>query len=83
MKKILIFVMLAVLSLALVSCKGKKEYFNLWNECDSLTTLKNYVEDVTNKNSKNFIPVEDRIATFDMDGTFIGELYPSYFDIIC
>ncbi|MBQ9449448.1 MAG: hypothetical protein IJU60_06220 [Acholeplasmatales bacterium] len=80
MKKILIFVMLAVLSLALVSCKGKKEYFNLWNECDSLTTLKNYVEDVTNKNSKNFIPVEDRIATFDMDGTFIGELYPSYFE---
>ena len=22
----------------------------------------------------------DRIATFDMDGTFVGELYPSYFE---
>lgn len=54
--------------------------FSLWNDCDSLSTLKSYVEDVTNPNSKNFIPVEDRIATFDMDGTFIGELYPTYFE---
>ena len=61
-------------------CNSSKQYFKLWNECDSLTTLKNYVEDVTNKNSKNYIPVEDRIATFDMDGTFIGELYPTYFE---
>ena len=63
------------------SCgKSSRDYFTLWNDCDSLTTLINYVEDVTNKNSKNYIPVEDRIATFDMDGTFIGELYASYFE---
>ena len=67
--------------LAFVSC-GKKsaQYFTLWNNCDSLNSLIEYVEDVTDKNSPNFIPVEDRIATFDMDGTFIGELYPSYFE---
>ena len=35
---------------------------------------------MTNESSKNYIPVEDRIATFDMDGTFIGELYPTYFE---
>lgn len=58
----------------------KKNYFQKWNECSSLTVLKEYVEDVTNKNSPNYIPVEDRIATFDMDGTFIGELYPTYFE---
>ena len=57
-----------------------QEYLQLWNSCESLTALKNYVEDVTNANSKNFIPVEDRIATFDMDGTFVGELYPTYFE---
>ena len=57
-----------------------KEYFTLWNQCEALTTLKEYVEDVTNPASKNFIREEDRIATFDMDGTFIGELYPSYFE---
>lgn len=57
-----------------------KEYFKLWNSCTSLTKLKAYVEDVTNEQSSNYIPVEDRIATFDMDGTFIGELYPTYFE---
>lgn len=27
-----------------------------------------FVEDVTDKNSENCVPVEDRIATFGMDG---------------
>ena len=58
----------------------QKEYFTLWNQCEALTALKEYVEDVTNPASANFIPEEDRIATFDMDGTFVGELYPSYFE---
>jgi len=57
-----------------------KEYFTLWNRCEALTVLQEYVKDVTDPNSKNFIRVEDRIATFDMDGTFVGELYPSYFE---
>ena len=42
--------------------------------------LVEYVKDVTNKKSKNFIPVEDRIAVFDMDGTFICESAPCYFE---
>ena len=64
-----------------MGCKPPKhDYFKLWNSCKSLNTLINYVEDVTDKKSKNYIPVEDRIATFDMDGTFIGELYPTYFE---
>ena len=57
-----------------------KTYFTLWNDCEALTALKTYVEDVTNPQSANFIPAEDRIATFDMDGTFVGELYPTYFE---
>jgi phosphoserine phosphatase len=58
----------------------KKEYFQSWNQCEALTALKKYVEDVTNPKSANFIKVEDRIVTFDMDGTFVGELYPTYFE---
>ena len=52
-----------------------------WTE-DSLTTMsiKNYVADVTDESSENFIPVKDRIAVFDFDGTLYGELYPTYFD---
>ena len=59
---------------------AKKEYFQSWNKCESLTALQEYVEDVTNPKSANYISVEDRIATFDMDGTFVGELYPTYFE---
>ena len=57
-----------------------KEYLSLWNQRDALAALKEYVEDVTDPRSAHFIPVEDRIATFDMDGTFVGELYPTYFE---
>jgi len=59
---------------------AKKEYFKSWNSCEALTALKGFVEDVTNTQSQNFIRPEDRIATFDMDGTFVGELYPTYFE---
>ena len=42
--------------------------------------LVSYVKDVTDKESKNFIPVADRIAVFDMDGTFVCETAPYYFE---
>ena len=81
MKKLFALIALLPMAFSTIGCnKQNKDYFKLWNECDALTTLKNYVEDVTNEKSENFIPVEDRIATFDMDGTFIGELYPTYFE---
>ncbi|MBQ9261555.1 MAG: haloacid dehalogenase-like hydrolase [Prevotella sp.] len=57
-----------------------EDHFTKWNACEAITTLKAYVEDVTNPSSKNYIKEEDRIATFDMDGTFVGELYPTYFE---
>jgi phosphoserine phosphatase len=55
-------------------------FFPNWNTCEALDVLQEYVEDVTNPRSANFITAEDRIATFDMDGTFVGELYPTYFE---
>ncbi len=52
-----------------------------WTE-DSVAaaSIREYVARVTDENSDAFIPVEDRLAVFDMDGTLIGELYPSYFE---
>ena len=79
-KSIIILIPLTLLTVSCGENKQQKDYFKSWNSCLSLTALKAYIEDVTNKNSKNYIPVEDRIATFDMDGTFVGELYPSYFE---
>lgn len=40
--------------------------------------MQEYISTVTNKNSKDFIPKEDRIAVFDMDGTLCGEKAPIY-----
>lgn len=78
----IIFVLFAVI---LVGCNKdeldpEREYFTLWNSCEALTVLQDYVDDVTNPKSPNYIKPEDRIATFDMDGTFVGELYPTYFE---
>ena len=60
---------------------SKSGNFKFWEKNSAAKEkLIAYVKDVTNKNSKNFIPVEDRIATFDMDGTFICETAPYYFE---
>ena len=80
MRKSVIFLIPLLLTITSCNKEDPKEYFNSWNECSALTALKAYVEDVTNENSNNYIPIKDRIATFDMDGTFVGELYPSYFE---
>ena len=60
---------------------SKKGNFKYWTKNSAAkAALVNYVKDVTNKNSKNFIPVEDRIAVFDLDGTLICETAPYYFE---
>ena len=79
-KSVLLLIPLMILATGCSNQKETKEYFKSWNSCSALTALKEYVEDVINEKSQNYIPVEDRIATFDMDGTFVGELYPSYFE---
>lgn len=80
-KKILILFIFAFMMFPLFSCNGNNDFAS-WNECKSLTDLKNYVSDTTNKNSKKYIPVEDRIAVFDMDGTLYGELFPEYLEYL-
>ncbi|MEE3468415.1 MAG: haloacid dehalogenase-like hydrolase [Eubacterium sp.] len=53
-----------------------------WSATSSTAeSLRNYVKKVTNPADKdNFIPVKDRIAVFDMDGTLTCETYFTYFD---
>ena len=60
---------------------SKSGRFHYWNDnSPAKQHLIAYVKDVTNKRSKNYIPVEDRIAVFDMDGTFLCETAPYYFE---
>ncbi|HTQ29546.1 MAG TPA: HAD family hydrolase, partial [Puia sp.] len=44
-----------------------------WSNGALKTALVTYVKEVTDSSSKNFIPVADRIATFDNDGTLWAE----------
>ncbi len=51
-----------------------------WNEGAIKAAIIDYVGDVTNPESKNFIAVPDRIATFDNDGNLWSE-QPAYFQL--
>ena len=55
--------------------------FRYWND-DSPTRRKivRFVEDAVNPGGPHFIPEENRIAVFDMDGTFLCETAPYYLD---
>ncbi len=46
----------------------------------AMASIITYVESVTDRFSRDYIPPEKRIAAFDSDGTLIGELFPTYFD---
>ena len=62
--------------------KAKQEDpLSLWTKDAPLKKeLTEYMKAITDKNGKDFIPVEDRIAVFDMDGTLCCETDPGYFD---
>ena len=54
---------------------------SLWTEdAEAKKALVSYIEAVTDENSADYIPVENRIAVFDMDGTILCETDPYYFD---
>ena len=94
MKKVTAFLLSLVLLLSL--CGGAafaddgaadedgyvyEDVFADWNpEAPALNALVEYVEAVTDEASPDFIPVEDRLAIFDMDGTLYGELFPTYLE---
>ena len=54
---------------------------SLWTDDAPLKKeLVSYVTAATDESSPDFVPVEDRIATFDIDGTLLNETDPNYFD---
>ncbi|WP_407386290.1 HAD family hydrolase [Ruminococcus sp.] len=60
---------------------AKADALSYWTESAPLKTeLTGYIKAVTDESSKDFIPVKDRIAVFDMDGTLTCETDPGYFD---
>lgn len=69
---------------SLVGCGAQKtkSLSQYWaTDSEAAQGLEAYVKKVTNKkDNENFIPEEDRIAVFDMDGTLTCETYYTYYD---
>ena len=54
---------------------------SLWaDDARAKNELVSYIEAITDKTSADYIPVSDRIAVFDLDGTLFCETDPNYFD---
>ncbi|QQY82348.1 haloacid dehalogenase-like hydrolase [Tamlana sp. s12] len=51
-----------------------------WNDGATKEAITSYIKDVITSGSPNFIPISDRIATFDNDGTLWSE-QPMYFQL--
>ncbi len=51
-----------------------------WNEGDTKNAIVSFVNNATDANNPDFIPVADRIATFDNDGNLWAE-QPAYFQL--
>lgn len=80
----LIMMMVMIIScIGMTGCgKSTAALTQYWAEdSEAAQSLRDYVKKVTNKNdADNFIPEEDRIAVFDMDGTLTCETYYTYYD---
>ena len=79
------FGFLFFLIVLLIGCSKSAEEPNdnplpSWNEGATKTSIINFVQDVTDKNSPNFVEPEDRIAAFDNDGNLWSE-QPMYFQL--
>ena len=72
---------LVLLSASVVYGEEKPETIPHWNEdSPTMESVMAFVETVTDEESEDFVPEEELIAVFDMDGTLYGELFPTYFD---
>jgi hypothetical protein len=57
----------------------KEGNFKYWNgDAAALAQLKAFVAAVTTEGSEQYVPVRDRLAVFDMDGTLLCETAPFY-----
>lgn len=67
--------------LALSPASAQTDPLPSWNEGRAKTAIIDFVRRVTAQGGAEFVPVEERIATFDNDGTLWAE-QPMYFQIL-
>jgi len=64
-----------------VATSAQKDPLASWNEGTSKKAIIDFVERTTKAGSSDFIPLDERIATFDNDGTLWSE-QPMYFQFL-
>ena len=81
-RRIVASLLCLALLLTLTACGEKPvETIPYWrSDSPAMASIISYVDAVTDEKSASFVPEEERIAVFDMDGTLYGELFPTYFD---
>ena len=92
MKTLRTFIIVILISGFFMNCKQatpseantttevKEDPLPSWNEGITKNTIMRFVETVTKEGSPGFVPVMDRIATFDNDGNLWSE-QPAYFQL--
>ncbi len=63
-----------------VAALGQTDPLPSWNEGTAKQSIEDFVTGATNQDGPNFIPPDERIATFDNDGTLWSE-QPIYFQL--
>lgn len=74
-------IVVACTLLGLLSVQAAADPLPSWNDVDSRSSIIAFVESVADPASDSFVPVADRIAVFDNDGTLWGE-QPMYFQLM-
>jgi phosphoglycolate phosphatase-like HAD superfamily hydrolase len=72
-----VFVVLLALLLATVPAQAQTDPLPSWNDGAAKKAIVDFVKDTTTPGSPKFVPPEERIATFDQDGTLWVE-HPVY-----
>lgn len=76
------FLSLCALTLSHISALAEpSDPLSSWNDSPSKKALTDFVAAVTSENSPSYLPPEQRIATFDNDGTLWAE-QPMYFQLL-
>ena len=70
--------MIFLIAVAMLAATVSADPLSSWNEGQTKQAIIRFVQAVTNKSSPNYVPPEQRIATFDNDGTLWSE-QPIYF----
>lgn len=77
------YIGLGVLQASAQAVNANDDPLALWSEGPAKTSILDFVGTLTDKNNPGFLPVEERVAVFDMDGTILPEKPDFvYFDFV-